>query len=263
MCSHIAHVLPFHGIHDNQLLFLLDGNHRAPCNFSQIHVKLDSLGHDEYLNNIDLEDNLLANLDQRNFEHCNHMTMEQMESALANNCFSIAHLNIRSLAAHLDKLEITMSALGSPHVIGLCETWLRPENELLYCLPGYFIVTNSRVGKSGGGVALLISEDIHFTHRPDLQLSCPDIAESVFVEIELRNNIYILCEIYRPPTSDWAKFITYMSETLDTISRTGHKAYILGDYNVDLLKYPDSNRALEFVHTCASFSLLPMVSKPT
>lgn len=105
------------------------------------YVRFDSLGQDRYLGDMDLEDNLFATLDQRNLEHCNCMTIDQIDNVSLTNHFSIVHLNVRSLVAHVDdvdELEITSATLGSPPVIGLCEMWLWPENELLYCLSGIF-----------------------------------------------------------------------------------------------------------------------------
>lgn len=50
---------------------------------------------------------------------------------------------------------------------------------------------------------------------------------------------------------------------LKIISRTGLDAYLMGDFNVDLLKYPNNPCSSDSMCICASFAFLPMVSKPT
>lgn len=79
-----------------------------------------------------------------------------------NNHFSLVHLNVRSVVAHLDEMEITMADPGAPAVVGLSETWLKHDNESLYCIPGYSVVSNSHTDRTGRGVALLISDIVPY-----------------------------------------------------------------------------------------------------
>lgn len=51
------------------------------------------------------------------------------------------HMNIRSIAAHFEELEITIDLLRNPHVIGIAETWLNFDNEALYIPDGYQVFT--------------------------------------------------------------------------------------------------------------------------
>lgn len=55
-------------------------------------------------------------------EHCGCMSIDQIESDLFNSHSNLVHPNIRSLAPHMDELEVTISALGSPPIVGLCKT---------------------------------------------------------------------------------------------------------------------------------------------
>lgn len=89
------------------------------------------------------------------------------------------------MAAHIDEVEVVIAEIGTPSVLGLCEIWLNKDNDTLYCLPGYSILSNPRTGKTGGGFALMVSEAISFKERPDLQISKSDVVEAIFVEIDL------------------------------------------------------------------------------
>lgn len=131
-------------------------------NLSCFHVNFDTSGQDKYLSLIDPEDNLFASLDQCNSDFCNYLYFDQVNNIAPDDYLSIAHINIRSLAAHIDGLEVVLTELGLPTVLGICKTWLTPENDTLYCLPGYSILSNSRIKKSGGGVALMISNSVSF-----------------------------------------------------------------------------------------------------
>lgn len=148
------------------------------------------------------------------------------------NSISMIHINVRSLVAHIEEFEITMDTLIAPPLIGLSKTWLKPENDSLYNIPGYSIITNSRIGCSKGGVALMISDKIKFRSRPELRSYMSDDVESVFAEIEVHCMNFILGEIYRPLC--WTNSINYLSLVIKGIANSGKKAYLLRDFNVDL-----------------------------
>lgn len=108
----------------------------------------------------------------------------------------IMHLNVHSLLVHLDELEILVSNLNAPLIIGLSEPWLKPENENLCGIPGYTTVSNARTEKAGGGVALLILDEFRFIWKPELDSNQTADVEYIFIEIQIRQTTLIIGVIY-------------------------------------------------------------------
>lgn len=47
-----------------------------------------------------------------------------------------------------------------------------------------------------------------------------------------------VCEIYQAPNGNWEEFIADFTNIIQSIGGTCAPAYILGDFNINLLKYP-------------------------
>lgn len=108
--------------------------------------------------------------------------------------------------------------------------------------------------------------DSHFSKRDDLKLKTgnKDI-ESIFIEITLSRSdkkIIIGC-VYRPPDADIAHFNDSMTHTLELINKEGKMAYILGDYNIDLLKCVTNSLTLDFLNNLYSNYFFPIITEPT
>ena len=72
----------------------------------------------------------------------------------------VCHVNCQSLLAHIDEFRSFFEGSGY-HIICLSETWLRssiPDSMVL--LRGYHIVRQDRAGKTGGGVAVYLSDQL-------------------------------------------------------------------------------------------------------
>lgn len=69
--------------------------------------------------------------------------------------------------------------------------------------------------------------------------------------------------IYRPPNGNYNAFLATMSDILSSFYvKKYHGIFIMGDFNLDLLKYNETN-VLEFFNLMFSFSLHPFINKPT
>ena len=53
-------------------------------------------------------------------------------------------------------------------IIAISETWLNDDICNLYSIPDYHLVEKHRTTRSGGGVGMFISNEIHFSTREDL-----------------------------------------------------------------------------------------------
>ena len=59
------------------------------------------------------------------------------------------------------------------------------------------------------------------------------------------------------------EFTKVVSKTLTTINKEKKECYILGDFNVDLLKYDTNSKCRDFLNSVTSFMFLPYILHPT
>ena len=182
-----------------------------------------------------------------------------------NETFSLMHLNARSLIGNFDKIEILLANLRkSFSVIGVTETWLNDLTSDLVNMPGYSFVSNHRKSKIGGGIGLYLENNLQYKICSECTYSNPDIIESLFVEINVPHGKNIVVGvIYRPPNQNTAVFIDELNDILINIIRGNKLCYIMGDFNLDLLRYNDNVPTQEFIDRLFSYSFYPLISNPT
>ena len=157
---------------------------------------------------------------------------------------SFLHANIRSLKANRVMFESFIDNLQRKFsIIGLTETWLTPVNADLHTLPGYCHIYRCRQGRQGGGISLFISNNLPFIVRQDLTV-LTDQVEQLFIEIDksalrVKKNV-IVGIIYRPPAKDPLLFNDIVQTALEKIDKEKKFGYLLGDFNLDLLKVRDT-----------------------
>ena len=148
-------------------------------------------------------------------------------------------------------------------VIGLAETWLDEESEKGVAVEGYSVVCASRKKKAGGGVALLVRDGLTYRERPDLGTFTEGEFESLFIEIvrggTSRNDIVGV--VYRPPGGGVQGFSDEMARILTAIR--GLDGYIMGDFNVDLIKGTTHGPTSDFMGGFMTSGFYPLISLPT
>ena len=156
------------------------------------------------------------------------------------------YMNIRSLSKHYDELQmLLLQNQFQMLTVCLTETWLKNENVNLYNLPGYNSVNNYRMKKPGGGVTIMIREDLPFNYIDQLTYIDHNI-ESIGVKLQ-KNPLFftrdtIICCIYRPPQGDIKEFAKKFNQILEKVSK--NKTYIFGDFNIDLKKKSEHSEIL-------------------
>jgi hypothetical protein len=97
-------------------------------------------------------------------------------------------------------------------------------------------------------------------------LSCShtNISESIFAEIknEKKKNLLIGC-VYRHHTPVADFMTTYFNKLLDTLTKTNKICAILGDFNVDLIKYGSNTSIDNFYDQLSSYGFRPLILQPT
>ena len=183
-----------------------------------------------------------------------------------DNIFSMTHLNIRSLYNKLDSLKQLLNSLYLPfQIIGLTETWLNDTNDDIFKLDNYdFVNANYRTSRNGGGVGIYITKDMNFKLRRDLIINDENIMESTFVEIITSNKKNIVIGvIYGPPHSKFNLFENEINQILSKIDKENKICYLMGDFNIDLLKSESCDFAGKFFEQLITSSFMPLILKPT
>ncbi|XP_065683357.1 uncharacterized protein LOC136096127 [Hydra vulgaris] len=197
------------------------------------------------------------------------MDIESFNSSnIDKNNFSLFRLNIVSLVKNFDELNSLLSLINHKFsIIGITETKLK--HDILPTIPlnltGY-VYEHTPTKSYFGGALLYISNTLIYKLRYDLNMLKPKLLESVFVEIIIpkKSNIIIGC-IYRHPSIDISEFIkSYLIPLFEKLSMEKNKTtFLIGDFNVDLLKANSDNSVSEFLDTIALNNFLPFISLPT
>lgn len=151
--------------------------------------------------------------------------------------FRIAHLNVRSLTAHMDDFR-NLVLDGDYDIIGITETWLSGSvaDNLLF-IDGYQMERCDRLSR-GGGVALYIKNNIKY-----VKLSSGIQIEQLWIKFELSGDIFSIGIVYKPPTTNYSDFFVNLETTLSDIIPSVNHAFCLGDFNVNLLNINSAETA--------------------
>ena len=241
----------------------------STCN----EVDENSSSYEDYISNTctNLAQEFNYNLDSNDPVHsptCAYLTENQYKNYIMNaidESFLLLHMNIRSINKNFDNLRLLLeNPKQKPcSIIGLTETWLSTDSGQSFALPGFDFVVNNRQNRTGGGVGIYISNK--FEYKVHEQLNCmDDVVESLFVELINPNGKNILIGVmYRPPKSNTNNFITYLQGLLQNPLFSNKDSFLMGDFNIDLMKCDSLNTSQEFIEILMSASFLPLISKPT
>ena len=185
-----------------------------------------------------------------------------------SQCLSLCHTNIRSAKQNLVDFDVYIKGIGHQfHIVGLTETWLQDYNSELYGIDGYKMIEKHRKDKKGGGVAILLKENINFMNRTDLDIIDDANIESIFIELDkdvfqYDSNV-LVGVIYRPPGTDMKLFNEQFGHILDTIRKEKKICYLMGDYNINILNSDTHETTGCFVDMLYGNSFIPLINRPT
>ena len=141
-------------------------------------------------------------------------------------------------------------------ILGLTEPRITKEQNPTYdtSITGYkkyFTPTES----TKGGTSLYMNKNIESKECTDLEknLFIPKKLQSTFVELIIKGkkNIIIGC-IYKYPKLDINEFNTLFENTMEKFSFENKELYLLGDYNIDLLKTDNDDNIDEYYNIISS-----------
>ena len=118
------------------------------------------------------------------------------------------------------------------------------------------------MNKTGGGVALYISERLQPNYLPNKSKNIDNCAEIVTVEVTLANGKKVLGScVYRAPNTN----VDVLSDFIIAILRNNRNKtiYVCGDFNIDLLQFDKNNSISNFIDNLYSMGLHPLITRPT
>ena len=204
---------------------------------------------------------------------CDYLDIDE-KIACCNADLTIVQLNIRGLYSKQHKLrglyskqhklnELIMENFSgkNPDIILLCETWQSKTSPILD-IKGYSIVQKHREHRKGGGVSILISENLKYRTRPDLECTT-SILEHCVVEIKLATENLLCSSCYRAPNTNTELFLTEYESLLNRLKTSSSKIIMGMDHNLDLLKYSKHRPTRDFISVNENMNLIPSITRPT
>ena len=190
---------------------------------------------------------------------------ELMAANLPKKALTMAHLNIASLQRHIDELRNFLSILDNPFdILCISETRLHDDKALSNVEITGFDFFHTPTSTQCGGAGIYIKSDLEPEKVASLSCSHTNISESIFVELKngKKKNILIGC-VYRHHTPVQDFMTTYFDKLLEKVTKTNKTCAILGDFNVDLIKYGDNNTIDTFYDQLSSYGFRPLILQPT
>ena len=205
-------------------------------------------------------------------ENCKSYTINQLNSQIFTNStgpfFSMCFLNVDGNLSNFDNFATQLQSINHKFLaIGLAETNTDPENSSLYQLGEYSSIYQTRfynkeknkIKSKGSGVCLYIHNSLNFKKLDSVSV-CKDHIETLFVKITSFSEPTVIGVVYRPPNSNLEYFNSEYERILDELN--GSSVYILGDFNIDILKNPTELED-SFQEILYSNGLTPTISLPT
>ena len=270
MCDNCINLFPFNNILDDQEFTNYSMNINCLTQLENDSLLFNPFSKDAQdtsnliINGADPDSNYYAK-SQEYFS--SYYTINDFNKSIVSNLapknLSMIHNNIRSATKNGNTFSHYLRTIELEFdIIALSETWFSEGNHDLIGFPNYNHVSTYRPVRTGGGVSLLIKDNLYYKELQHFKYNT-DILESVFVEIEMiGKNIVIGC-IYRPPNSNLSLFNDSIGDILDNLNKQNKIVYLLGDFNIDLLKYEKHLLTTEYINSIFSLSFMPLIHRPT
>jgi len=268
----ISTILPFNGIQDDEeFLYAISGNSSiANVDYDKLsRIKLELHDHCDAKRSV-YEENLDADTNYYNTHFsstASYLGTDQINKILLNNepkLQSLLHINARSLAKNRHNIITELSLLNNQFsVIGMSEIWTK-QDEVNPDIPGYSSFIKSRPNcKTGGGVGLYIKNDLYPKAKLRDDLYSDPLYESLFIQINQPGRDALVGIIYKPPDVNLDEYNVAFDNLLKQLSNETKPCFILGDFNINLLKHNMHKPTENFLNMLLSYGYYPLIDKPT
>ena len=113
---------------------------------------------------------------------------------------------------------------------------------------------------ASGGAGVFVDQSINYNV---LEKTSNGAFRVLWVEISFVNHKNIVCGIIYGQHNSPDYFLTYLDKTIEILVSDDKEVYIMGDFNIDLLKCESSQISQDFLLSFRSSYLIPTVDKAT
>ena len=171
----------------------------------------------------------------------------------------VAHLNVRTLLSNIDEIRLLLSS-HNIHILCVNETRLDTSiSDQEIHVDGFSVLRKDR-NRSGGGVAVFVSNSISYSVKDNLSV---DQLEMVWLEAKpTHSKSFLICSVYRPPSFNKLQFFNYLYDNIELALSLGLPVMVMGDLNIDCVPevYNSSN---EIFKLCKLFNFKQSVTCST
>jgi len=89
------------------------------------------------------------------------------------------------------------------------------------------------------------------------------VVNSIFIQIKNKGKDLVVGVIYKPPDIDVAKFNEKIEEILKTLAKEHRPCYLMGDFNINLLRHDKHIPTKHFLETLLAYGFYPLINIPT
>ena len=176
-------------------------------------------------------------------------------------------MNISSLSYHFDNLHTVLASLELKFdILDITEIRFKKNCEsLINCDHEGYVTKHTPTESSCGRALLYINKNINYICRTDLEIYKEKDLESGFIETvsPTSKNAIIGC-INRHPCMETPGFLeSHLKELLRKINKEKKKIIMLGDFNINILKYNTVKDSIDFLDIMTEAFLFPHISSPT
>ena len=178
------------------------------------------------------------------------------------------HKNVSSLTKNFDDFNILLIDLNvNFNILAIAESRINKDSSSPINLHlGNYSVEQAPAETSAGGTLLYMNKRLSYQLRNDLKLYHPRKIESTFIEIicSESTNVIVGCTYKHPKIqiNDLKSYFIFPL-LLKLQKESSKRILLLGDFNIDLLKYELSDSINNFIDTLSSNFLLPNILLPT
>ena len=172
-----------------------------------------------------------------------------------SNKLIFAHLNVNGIRNKKSEVE---SVLENIDILGLTETKIDDSfPDCQFQVPHYDLHRIDR-NSFGGGLMFYVNSKIPNRQRKDLCDSQTNGVECIVLEISLQKEKVFFLLLYKPPNVNDCHLVNVISNVIDRCIIISKSFYLIGDFNVDLSKIPNSLTSL-----FDAYDLKNVITKPT
>ena len=128
-------------------------------------------------------------------------------------------------------------------------------------LSSYQVLHQTRKNCKGGGVCVLMHENLSFKLREDLSINCDAIQSLSIEKSSTKSKNIILNTIYRPPNGDMKQCETYFKDVFSKNGKNRKNIVLAGDFKINFLYFETNKNVQDFLNLMLRYNMIPLTNK--